>query len=163
MGFYFGCLFLKVAIICHFYSTFYTPSAGGEHRGNAIPHPQACRAQVFQHLSQIKFILILTPVNVILSDLNIFKVSLLQKEKHRKRWNCTSSSLPLPLRYHHPEKTFLKWQFLKSSKADTITTVKSDFNETVNQRTSGPNSQTEKGHMLNSDNHWHYLYQGTNH
>lgn len=74
-----------------------------------------------------------------------------------------SSSLPLPLRYHHPEKTFLKLQFLKSSKADTITTVKSDFNETVNQRTSGPNSQTEKGHMLNSDNRWHYLYQGTNH
>lgn len=110
----------------------------------------------------MKFVLILTPVNVILSDLNIFEVSLLQKSREKDE-TAQALSLPLPLRYHRPEKTFLKLQFLKSSKADTITTVKSDFNETVNQRTSGPNSQTEKGHMLNSDNRWHYLYQGTNH
>lgn len=32
----------------------------------------------------MKFVLILTPVNVILSDLNIFKVSLLQKKTQKK-------------------------------------------------------------------------------
>lgn len=83
MGFFFF-LFKKVSIACRFSSTAYTPSVAQEHRGseNATPHPQAYSAQIFQSLSQMNFVSFMTPVNIIFSNLSIFKVSLLKKKNN---------------------------------------------------------------------------------
>lgn len=123
-GFYFGVFYLqKAPTACWFSSTVYT---GAQRIGGMPPLIPRPPAPSFSK-GQLNLGSFLTPVNITLSNLKSLKVSLLKKP-HVTIWNRTSSSLSSQGRELHSQKTLLKWQFLKSRKPHTATTVKSGCN-----------------------------------